>query len=203
VKQNESYQRYKLYSGELTEEKSKIPGGIFFWDGQFHTWEFVIDQDMTYVNLTIPDGNGGDRWVEVCRGATAPTYLERLDLQLDYALKAKQGLPPTDARQDFVVDWVEVLQKTSAVEKAPEPFAARPVLAGSAAAGGTVTCQPNVEGITDIRYYWFADGYPLTYGASATYTVTPAESGTTLRCMVKAVGARDMPEAWSNGVEIR
>lgn len=203
VKQNESYQRYKLYSGELTEEKSKIPGGVFFWDGQFHTWEFVIDGDLTYVNLTIPDGNGGDRWVEVCRGPTAPTYLERLDLQLDYALKAKQGLPPTDARQDFVVDWIEVLQKSSVIVAVPAPFTARPVLAGSAAVGGKVTCQANVVGVTDIRYYWFADGYPLTYGASDSYAVTSAKAGATLRCMVKAVGSRDMPEAWSDGVEIR
>ena len=202
AKQTDSYQRYKLYGGELTEEKSKIPGGVYFWDGQFHTWEFVIDADMTYVNVTIPDGAGGDRWVEICRGATAPTYLERLDLQLDYALKAKQGVPKTDARQDFIVDWIEVLQKTASVAAVPAPFTARPSLAGDAKAGGTVTCAPNVQGVADLRYYWFADGYPLTYGADPSYTLAAADAGKTIRCLVKAVGALDMPEAWTEGVRV-
>ena len=67
-----SYKRYKVYSGELSEEKGKIPGGLCFWDGDFHTWEFVVDRDVTYVNVTIEDENGRDRWVEICRCPTAP-----------------------------------------------------------------------------------------------------------------------------------
>lgn len=197
AKNPDRYKSHKAYSGELTEEKGKIPGGLFFWDGRFHSWEFVIGAETTFVNVTIPDQDGNDRWVEVCRCPTAPTYLERLDLQLDYALKESHKPLPTDARQDFVVDWVEVLQRTSDVESVPEPFTGKPVLTGDSRVGGTVTCAPNVKGVTDIRYYWFADGYPLTYGAQARYTLTAAEAGKTLRCLVKAVGARDMPEAWS------
>jgi len=196
-----SYKRYKVYSGELTEQKSKIPGGLYFWDGRFHTWEFVVDEAMTYVNVTVPDGAGREKWVEICRCPTAPTYLERLDLQLDYALRARHGVPK-EGRQDFVVDWVEVLQKTAALQAAPAPFTARPTLSGSATVGGTITCRPHLAGITDIRTYWFADGYPLTYGARDTWTVTAAEAGTKIRCMVKAVGARSMPEAWSDTVTI-
>lgn len=202
VKQNESYPSHKLYSGMLTEAKSGIPGGFFFWDGQFHTWEFVVDYDMTVVNVTVPDGKGGDRWVEVCRGPTVPTYLERLDLQINYALDTKTGTPGDDVREDYIVDWVEVLQKTDAVQTVSEPFVARPMLTGTTAVGGTLHCQANVVGITDLRYYWFADGYPLTYGADSTYVLTSAEAGKHVRCMVKAVGARDMPEAWTNPMEI-
>ena len=68
--------------------------------------------------------------------------------------------------------------------------------------GGTITCKANVEGITDVRYYWFADGYPLTWGPANTWTVTKAQAGTKLRCMVKATGARSMPEAWSEAIVI-
>lgn len=201
VKQNESYPRHKVYGGELTEEKSRIPGGVYVWDGQFHTWEFVVDAETTFVNLTIPDGSGGERWVEVCRCPTPPTYLERLDIQLDYALKAKYGVPTE--RQDFVVDWIEVLQKTTTVEAVPEPFVDRPRLEGDATPGGTLRCRAAATGITDLRYYWFADDYPLAYDADDTLGLTPAEAGTTVRCLVKAVGARDMPEAWTKGVEVR
>ena len=198
AKNPDSYPRYKVYSGELKESKSKIPGGVFFWDGQYHTWEFVIDRDMTYVNISITDENGNERMVEICRSATAPTYLERLDLQLDYALKANHGVPKDGARQDFIVDWIEVLQKSDAINVLPSPFTARPVVTRD---GDTLTCTANVENISDIRYYWFADGYPLTYGPSSTYTLTADHANATIRCMVKAVGARDMPEAWSNTLE--
>lgn len=198
-----NYKRAKVYGGELTEEKSRIPGGFHFWDGRFHTWEFVVDRDMTYVNITYYDAEGQEQWAELCRCPTPATYLERLDLQIDYALKAKDGVPAAGARQDFVVDWVEVLQKTEEVEKIAPPFTARPSLRGKAVAGETLTCDPAIAGIEDLRYYWFADGYPLTYGAEKTYTLTAAESGKNIRCMVKAVGARDMPEAWSDAVAVQ
>lgn len=197
----ERYKSYKVYSGELNEEKGNIPGGLFIWDGQFHTWEFVVDENWTVVNVTIPDDNGGERWVEICRAPTAPTYLERLDLQLDYALKTKHGEPPAGERQDFIVDWIEVLQKTKQVEQTPAPFAARPEITGGNKAGDVVSCEANLTGITDIRYYWFADGYPLTWGPQDKIRLGPAEAGKSIRCMVKAVGALDMPEAWSNVID--
>lgn len=193
-----SYKRYKAYGGEMTEEKSKIPGGLYIWDGQYHTWEWIVDEEMTYANVTIPDANGVEKWVEIFRCRTSPVYLERLDLQLDYALKGKTAQPKPEQRQDFVVDFVEVEQKSVAFQAIPKPFKALPKLTGAATAGSTVKCEANIEGITDLRYYWFADAYPLTWGSNPTFTVTPAEAGKTIRCMVKAVGARDMPEAWSN-----
>ncbi|HEV7301567.1 MAG TPA: hypothetical protein VGN72_19540 [Tepidisphaeraceae bacterium] len=190
-----TYKRFKVYGGELTEEKSNIPGGIFLWDGQYHTWEFVFDRDMTYINVTIPGPDGKDRWVEICRAPTAPTYLNNLDLQFNMALKARYGKPTS--REDYTVDFIEVLQKSEDLQTVPAPFTAKPTLSGSSAAGSTITCEPNLKGVTDVRYYWFADGYPLTYSPSNTYKITAAEAGKEIRCMVRAVGALDKPEAWS------
>ncbi len=195
AKHPESYKRYKIYGADMTEEATNIPGGLFVWDGQYHTWEFVMDDEVTYINVSYTDESGQERWVELARAPTAPTYLRRLNLQMNYALKGK--VMPTE-RQDFVVDFVEVLQKTEDLDRVPEPFTAKPTLSGSNTAGSTVTCEPNVEGVTDIRYYWFADGYPLTWGTRDSYKITEAEAGKEIRCMVKAVGARDMPEAWSD-----
>jgi len=201
VRQNDSYQRYKVFGGNLTPLENNL--GLYVWDGQFHTWEFVVDEDWTYVNVTIPDRRSGtEKWVEVCRCPTPALYLEPMYLLVDYALRANDGLPKSE-REDFVIDWIEVLQKTEQINAIPKPFVARPQLVGDAAVGGTLTCIPNVENVTDLRYYWFADGYPLTYGADPTYTLTEAEVGKTIRCMVKAVGALDMPEAWTEPVLVK
>jgi hypothetical protein len=196
-----SFQRYKVYGGPLNKPENKIPGGLYIWDGQFHTWEYVLDKDWTYINVTLPQPDGRDKWVEICRVPTPPTYLQRVDLQMSYAFHQKKGKPmPKDGeRQDFVIDWVEVLQKTSQINAAPPaPFTARPQLTGEVKAGGTITCTAKVGDITDVRYYWFADGYPLTYGPDNTCVLTQAEEGKSIRCLVQAVGARDQPEAWSN-----
>jgi hypothetical protein len=200
AKNNQSYQRYKVYGGELTEAKSNIPRGLYFWDGQYHTWEFIIDKDMTYINVTVPDKMGKDRWVEVARSKTASTYLERLDIQLDYALKKNKTQPKGD--QKFVIDFIEVLQKTAQIEAYDKPFSGLPSIFGQASVGGMLTCIDNLKGIKDIRYYWFSDGYPLTYSSNANYTLTAEEKGTEIRCMVKAVGALNMPEAWSSAVRV-
>jgi len=201
AKSADSYKSYKAYSGQLTEAKSKIEGGIEFWDGEYHTWEFVIDDDMTYINVTIKDTDGNDKWVEVGRVETPPTYLERLDLQLDYALRSWDGEPSSD-REDFTIDSIEVLQKTSNIMALPDIFTSRPVITGDQTEGSTITCQANIEGITDIRYYWFANAYPLTYTTSNDYQITPDDVGKNIRCMVKAVGALDMPEAWTESIRV-
>ncbi|MCM8543159.1 MAG: hypothetical protein NE328_23020, partial [Lentisphaeraceae bacterium] len=182
--------------------KSKVPGGIYMWDGEYHTWEFVVEKDMTYINITKEDENGKETWYELARAKTAPTYLERLDIQVNYALHGKNGYPKSE-RQDFVIDFIEVLQKKDQLEEVPSVFTGRPELSGDLAVGSTIECKSNLETITDIRYYWFADGYPLTYGTSNSYKLTAAEKGKEIRCMVQAVGALDMPEAWSNRVNIK
>ena len=201
VKNNDRYKSYKLYGGELNEKNGKIPGGLYVWDGCYHTWEFIVEEDMTYVNVSIAGADGKEQWVEVCRAHTAPTYLERLNLQIDYALKSNHGVPKT--QQDFIIDWVEVLQKTEQLDQYAAPFQQKPSLTGSGQIGSQITCTAHVEGITDLRYYWFIDGYPLGYGSNDTYTIKQADTqGKSIRCMVKAVGARNMPEAWSDPLVI-
>jgi hypothetical protein len=204
-KRVDSYKRFKVFGSRMKEETIRSPGGLFVWDGRFRTWEFVVDQDMFFVNVTV-ERDGREQWIELARCPTAPTYLERMYLLLDYALKVnKDGSGPPKAgagRQDFVVDWVEVLQKSEDVRRVPPPFASRPILSGEARVDGTITCDARLPGTHDVRYYWFADGYPLTYGADETFRITAAEAGTRLRCMVKAVGARDMPEAWSDEIAV-
>ncbi|MDA3874448.1 MAG: hypothetical protein PF795_10885, partial [Kiritimatiellae bacterium] len=197
AKNPNSYQRYKVHSGELKAGKSKMPTTLYAFDGEFRTWEFVVDEDMTYVNVTVPDGNGGEKWVEVVRCPTPDLYLQELDLQLDYALKTFDKMPTDTDRLDFDVDFVEVLQKTEDIEHLPDVYTARPELSGDNVAGGVVTCDPKVEGVSDIRYFWYADGYPLTYGPDNTYTLTGADAGKEIRCRVKAVGALNQPEVWS------
>jgi hypothetical protein len=192
----ESYQRYKGYGGELTEEKSGVKGGLYIWDGHFHTWEFVVDHDFTYINVTIKDDSGSDKWVELGRVKTPPIYLERLDIQLDYALKLQNGEPKNN-KESFVIDWIEVLQKSEQLAQVPEPFHALPLLEGEMKVGSIVNCQSNLAGITDIRYYWFIDGYPVTYSSSNKYQIRQNDNGKGIRCMVKAVGALNQPEAWS------
>ena len=66
----------------------------------------------------------------------------------------------------------------------------------------SLTIGSNVEGVTDIRYYWFANGYPLTYSANNIYQLTSDDVGKNIRCMVKAVGALNMPDAWSDPINI-
>ncbi|MCM8529832.1 MAG: hypothetical protein NE330_01620, partial [Lentisphaeraceae bacterium] len=198
---NEKYKRAKVYGGDLKESKSKIPGGIYMWDGEYHTWEFVVEKDMTYINITKEDKDGNETWYELARAATPATYLERLDIQVNYALHGKNGYPKTE-RQDFTIDFIEVMQKTSQLKETPSTFSSRPELSGDAIVESVIECKSNLKDISDVRYYWFADGYPLTYGTSNKYTITKAEAGKEIRCMVMAAGALDMPEAWSDKVRV-
>ena len=214
VRRSDSYPRYKLMGAELKEELVGVPGGIRFWDGAFHTWEFAVGPDLTVISITVPDAAapGGERWIELCRGQTSPTYLEPLFLLFDYALKTPDGMPADGARIDFDVDWVEVLQRTEDIERLPSVFASRPVVHYVPSPSRPTVqyspayfhCKADVPGIADRRYYWFADGYPVTFGASATLPLDRLPAGTkAVRCMVKAAGALDQPVAWSEPVPVR
>ena len=209
VRREDSYPRFKLMGAELKEDLVGVPGGITFWDGAFHTWEFAVGPDLTVISITVPDTAepDGERWIELCRGQTSPTYLEPLFLLFDYALKMTDGMPADGSRIDFDVDWVEVMQRTEDIERLPSVFASRPAVR---AEGDLLRCAAEVPGITDLRYYWFVDDYPVTYGSSPTLPRSRiSQDAQSVRCMVKAVGALDQPIAWSqrfpgkNGFETR
>lgn len=204
AKNRSKYHGYKVHHGNLNSSISTIPGDQWIWDGKFRTWEFIVDQDMTYINLTIEDGNGGERWVELVRCQTPDLFLQEVFLILNFTIHRKERYQKMENLDhvDYAVDWIEVLQKTEDIEQLPAPFTARPELTGKMQAGETVTCIPHAEGISDIRYFWYADGYPLTYGPENTYVLSKAEAGKTIRCKVKAVGALDKPDAWSRPVEV-
>jgi hypothetical protein len=151
-------------------------------------FERVFFDDFRVSRLSPSTSNEGDLWqgfgFNVAVGGSA---------------KLKNGVPKAGGRQDFIIDYVEVLQKTADLERVPAPFTARPTLNVS---GGKITCAANVTGVTDLRYYWFADGYPLTFNANNNYEPTLADAGKTIRCMVKVVGALNQPEAWTAGVKL-
>ena len=163
--------------------------GFDVWDGQYHLYEVRVDPVMTY--LTI-DG------VELARVETPSEYLQRLYMIADYALKDKGQKPDRTVRHDMTIDYIEVLQRTDQVADFTAPFEARPTLTGKAQVEQTLTCTPNLPSeLRDLRFYWYSDGYPRGFGLSPEYTVRPDDVGTEIRCMVKAVGALDQPEAWT------
>lgn len=167
--------------------------GVNAFDGKFHTWEVWIEKDKTYINV---DG------VEVVRVDTLPEYLERLYMYIDTCLKDKKGMNEKIS-YDMVLDKVEAFQPASDVNATPgAPFSGRPTLSGNVEPGNVITCTSNIKGVDDIWYYWHSDGYPRGFGKSNTYTVLPEDKGAEIRCKVKAVGAKDQPEAWTDGIRV-
>jgi len=162
--------------------------GVNPYDGNYHTWEVWIENKLTYINV---DG------VEVGRVDTTQEYLERLFMYINTGLKDAKGMDETKS-YDMVVSKVEGFKPAASVDAVPGgPFTVRPTLEGSAEVGSTLTCTANVKGCNDVWYYWHSDGYPRGFSRSNTYTVLPDDKGASIRCMVKAVGAKDEPEAWT------
>jgi hypothetical protein len=162
--------------------------GIKPYDGNFHTWEVWIDEKMTYINC---DG------IEIGRVPTAPEYLERLYVLFNTGLKEAKGMNEA-VSYNMVVKSVEGFQPPEFVDATPStPFTARPTLEGTGETGSTVTCTANLTGVKDVWYYWNSGGYPRSFSRSNTYKILPDDKGAEVRCMVKAVGAKDEPEAWT------
>jgi hypothetical protein len=177
----EEIQSLKLVSG-------KQVCGVNGLDGNFHTWEVWIERDLTYINV---DG------LEVARVATIPEYLQRLFLFIDTSLKDEKEMDAAKS-YDLVLDQVEAFRPAADIDTTPgAPFTARPVLVGAGEVGSAVTCTANVAGCEDVWYFWYSDGYPRGFGRSPSHTVLAEDRGAHLRCMVKAVGAKDQPEAWT------
>ncbi|WP_068114962.1 hypothetical protein [Tropicimonas marinistellae] len=186
---------YPGHFGRLSEDapNHKIFGKrawVDVWDGEFHLWEVRIEPEET--SLAV-DGK---------ILATAPTpreYLERLYMVIDYALKPDQGEPDRTTSHDMVIDYVEVLQRREIVDAVPALFLRRPEISGSARVGAALTCHAHLpDAVRDIRFHWIgADGYPKAVSTAPEYVVSEADLGDKLRCRVRAVGATDMPEAYS------
>jgi hypothetical protein len=77
------------------------------------------------------------------------------------------------------------------------PFTALPQIEGEARVGATLKVTPNLSGVKDVVHIWHRSGYPIPGHRTQSYTVTQADIGSSIRCLVRAVGARDQPEAWT------
>lgn len=194
--------RVKLYSGQMTEKITGIPGGFHYCDGKWHTWEFAIDDEVSYLNVTVDKGGGkGEEWIELFRCSTPPEYLEMLCVILSQGLRKDYGVPEANSTFDMHIKYIEVLQKTSFLNQAAAPFVSTPILSGSFNVGHTISCAFQTEGtVEDTRYYWYADGFSRGFGLNHEYRLSPSDRGKRIRCMVKLVGIIDQPEAWSNAV---
>ncbi|HSI82740.1 MAG TPA: hypothetical protein VK970_03090 [Candidatus Methylacidiphilales bacterium] len=167
----------------------KNVAGINAWDGKFHTWEVWIEEKLTYINC---DG------IEIARVDTTPEYLERLYAFVDTSLKEEKGANEA-VSYDMVLDYIEGFAPPEAVSAVPgAPFTSRPKLQGTGEVGSTVTCEANITGVSDVWYYWHSGGYPRGFGRSKTYQILPDDKGAEIRCMVKAAGAKDQPESWTD-----
>ncbi|MDU8945534.1 LamG domain-containing protein [Ovoidimarina sediminis] len=163
------------------------------WDGEFHTWEVRIYDDVTILGV---DG------LEIARVETPVEYLERLYMILNVAAKRNKPEPDPEAIHEMTIDYVEVLQATDKLASVQLPFMQRPKVRGIAKVGATLTCDAWLEpGMDDVWYFWYADGYPLGFDLSPKLRVLEEHAGSRLRCMVRAAGARDAPEAWAPPTE--
>jgi hypothetical protein len=181
----------KMWGGEMNRDTVGID--FHYWDGEFHTYTFRVDDDLTYLSI---DGR------ELFRVPTSRELKQRIYLILNFSLRVKDGEPDQTMRHDMIIDYVEVRQKRSDVEAFAAPFTARPRITGEATVGRTLTVEPNIEGIRDISYDWYRDGYPILGRNGASRTVRPGDAGGSLRCLVRAVGYKDHVEAWTDAIDI-
>ena len=100
-----------------------VPNGfdpqVDIYDGQFHTWEFRIEDDLSY---TICDDQ------EVARMPTTPWLLRPKHLIVDWAYRASERAARPGQVYDMVIDWIEVQQRESDLARVPAGFSARPTL---------------------------------------------------------------------------
>ncbi len=85
---------------------------------------------------------------------------------------------------------------------APAAVRARPKISGPARLGGVVNCSPGVWSlpVTGYSFAWYRHGVPLGGATDQSYTVTRADLGTTLSCVVTATRFGASARASSPGV---
>jgi len=80
-----------------------------------------------------------------------------------------------------------------------------PAVSGTPAVGQTLTCDPGTwTGIPELvtTYAWQRDGADVVGAAAATYAVTAADAGTSLRCVVVVANGYGRAAAASPGVSV-
>jgi hypothetical protein len=175
----------KMIGAPLRAANNFVPD-LDIYDGQFHIWEFRIEDDFTYI---IVDDK------EACRVPTIGPLTRPVYLILDFAYRSAQGAGVPGQLYDMTVDWVEVQQRERWLG-VPSGFSARPTLAGNRGVGLTVTCTPNATA-SQIEYRWYKSGAPIVGAMNATFVDTDATITKELRCHVMLVSELNQPESWT------
>ncbi len=183
--------RYKLAGMELNAKNNFTPT-IDIYDGQFHVWEFRIEDDLTYM---IVDDK------EVVRVPTERWLTVRKYILVDWALAAGKGkgqAMPSEA-YDMTIDWIEVQQRERDLAAVPAGFQARPTLSGPRGVGSKLVCTPHVQA-SQLEYRWYKNGEPIPGATGSTFVDDGDSAGKSLRCHVRAVSLLNQPEAWTAAV---
>ncbi|WFB37772.1 fibronectin type III domain-containing protein [Kiritimatiellota bacterium B12222] len=178
--------RDKIIGTPLNSGKNFVPS-INIYDGQYHIWEFRIEDDYSYI---IVDDK------EVARVPTEAWMLVKRYIMVDWALREWENAAVDGEIYDMTIDWIEVQQRERDLDDVPSAFNTLPILTGTRGIGNTITCTPNVSA-SQLEYRWYKNGEPIVGETGPTF-VEDADSVTkNLRCHVRAVSLLDQPEAWS------
>jgi hypothetical protein len=176
----------EIFDGPLDSTNNFTPT-IDIYDGQYHIWEFRIEDDFTYI---IVDDK------EAARVPTKPWLSLQKYIMIDWALRANENPAVSGETYDMTIDWVEVWQRERWLDDVPTGFSARPTLSGTRAIGNTITCTPNTTA-SQIQFHWFKDGEPIVAAESATFVETADSAAKALRVHVRALSLLNQPEAWT------
>lgn len=188
---------HKIVGTSLTKANG-WPVDLDHFAGKPITREVRVDPDFVYLNidLTSPsDMSDRTNLKEWLRFPTPPGALERWYFMLNTCIKTHKTEPwePDRTKQYWLkVHGIEVYQRDEVVNALPDAFAERPRLMRS---GDVVEVSAGLrEPLAFIEYVWVAeDGYQL----GVTRTPSFPSAGVS-KCLVRAIGATDMPEAWTN-----
>ena len=179
----------KVAGTKLTSPKN-WPETLNLWDGEWHVFSTRIYDDYTYL---VIDG------LELARIPTCSELRQRIDMQVSLAYTASDGVADPGTKYQMEIDYVQVRQLRGQVESFGPPFVARPTITGKLKVGETLTVSANLPpAIADRDYFYYRDGYPIVGEWQPTYLVSAADKGHRIRCMVKAVGATNEPESWTD-----
>lgn len=166
------------------------------FDGGWHEFICKVDDDLTYFYA----GQNGVLY-ETGRCPTIDAMSMLKYLIVDRALSATHGdrhPPLTSEVIDYVIDYVEVMQRTTDLVIVPVGFSALPTISAS---GLTLTVIPNTIG-SQIEYRYYASGVPIILAEGPNPTLNAEWSGESIRCHVKNLSVVNQPEAWSSTVVV-
>jgi len=108
---------------------------------------------------------------------------------------ATASSPPTAVIAPATIAWANVL---------PPADLQAPAVSGAGAVGAVLACSPGqwANEPTAFSYEWTSDDRPIDGATSAAYTVTRADRGRTLACVVAAANPGGEMLATSNGVRV-